>query len=399
MKVLIVDKLSSETVTALKKLNLEVEVRSDLKAETLPGAVADVGILIVRSTKVTAATIQAAPQLALVIRAGAGVDTIDLAAASERGIYVANCPGKNTLAVAELAIGLLIAADRRIVDAAVALRNGAWRKKEFGIARGLAGRTLGVLGFGAIGRAVACRAEALGMKLITWSPLDLTRQQAEELRIGYYDTPEEVAARADAVTIHVALTPETKHLVGKKFLDAMKPGAILINTSRGPLVDNAALREAIVAKKLRVGMDVFEGEPAGGEAEFAAKELASLITCTPHIGASTDQAADAVAAEVVRIIDLFLKTGHPAGTVNLCTTSPAAYSLVVRHLNQVGGLASILDALRAEKVNVEEMENTVFSGAKAGSCTLLLDQSPSEKLLGSLRGSPGVLSVTLSACG
>ena len=259
MKVLIVDKLSSSTVTELEKLHLQVEVRSDLSADTLPGAVADVGILVVRSTKVSAATIQAAPQLKLIIRAGAGVDTIDLAAASARGVYVANCPGKNTLAVAELAIGLLIAADRRIVDAAAALRNGSWQKKEFGKARGLAGRTLGILGFGAIGRAVFQRARALEMSIITWSPLDLTAQQAKDLGVGYFNTPEEVAARADAVTIHLALTPETKHLVGKKFLDAMKPGAILINTSRGPLVDTAALRAAIVEKKLRVAMDVFEG--------------------------------------------------------------------------------------------------------------------------------------------
>jgi D-3-phosphoglycerate dehydrogenase / 2-oxoglutarate reductase len=125
MKVLIVDKLSASTVTELEKLHLQVEVRGDLSADTLPGAVADVGVLVVRSTKVTAATIQAAPQLKLIIRAGAGVDTIDLAAATTRGVYVANCPGKNTLAVAELAIGLMIAADRRIVDAAMALRGGS----------------------------------------------------------------------------------------------------------------------------------------------------------------------------------------------------------------------------------------------------------------------------------
>jgi D-3-phosphoglycerate dehydrogenase / 2-oxoglutarate reductase len=316
MKVLIVDKLSSSTVTELEKLGLQVEVRSDLSADTLPGAVADVGVLVVRSTKVSAATIQAAGQLKLIIRAGAGVDTIDLAAATAHGVYVANCPGKNTLAVAELAIGLLIAADRRIVDASTALRNGSWRKKEFGKARGLAGRTLGILGFGAIGRAVFHRARALEMKIITWSPLDLTAEQAKELGVGYYNTPEEVAALADAVTIHVALTPETKHLVGKKFLDAMKPGAILINTSRGPLVDAAALRAAIAEKGLRAGMDVFEGEPAGGEAPFADKELASLITCTPHIGASTDQAADAIAAETVRIVKVFQQTGTPPGAVN-----------------------------------------------------------------------------------
>ena len=398
MKVLIVDKLSPATVTELEKLGLTVEVRSDLNADNLPTAVADVGVLVVRSTKVTAKTIAAAPLLSLIIRAGAGVDTIDLAAASARGIYVANCPGKNTLAVAELAIGLMIAADRRIVDASVALRGGSWKKKEFGKSRGLAGRTLGILGFGAIGRAVAQRATALGMKLVTWSPLDLTAEQAAELGIGYMNSVEEVAAVADVVTIHCALTPETKHLVGKKFFDAMKPGAILINTSRGPLVDTAALRTAIAEKKIRVGMDVFEGEPTGGEAEFADKELASMVTCTPHIGASTDQAADAIAAETVRIVKIFLETGRPAGTVNLATESKATHRLVVRCVNQVGVLAGILDQLREQGVNVEDVENTVFAGAKVACTSLLLDRAPNGKLVDSLRGSENVLSVTLNAC-
>ena len=229
------------------------------------------------------------------------MDTIDLTAASERGIYVANCPGKNTAAVAELAIGLLVAADRRIVDATVSMRDGAWQKKEFGKARGLAGRTLGILGFGAIGRAMAQRAAGLKMEVVVWSR-SLTPEIAEEYGVGFADSPEALAAASDAVSIHLASTPETKHRVGKTFLDAMKPGATLVNASRGPLVDTVALRAAIAEKGLRVGLDVFEGEPAGGETKWADKELAMLATCTPHIGASTDQAAEAVADEVVRIV-------------------------------------------------------------------------------------------------
>lgn len=231
MNVLIVDKLTSEVVNALENLGLQVAVRSDLNAETLPDAVGLTDILVVRSTKVTAATIQAARRLSLVIRAGAGVDTIDLATASARGIYVANCLGKNTAAVAELAIGLLVAADRRMVDATLAMRNGVWRKKEFGKAHGLAGRTLGVLGFGAIGKAVAKRATGLEMKAIAWSR-SLTSEAAESHGVGYAASPDELAATCDAVSIHLALTPETKHLVGRRFLDAMRPGAILINTAR-----------------------------------------------------------------------------------------------------------------------------------------------------------------------
>jgi D-3-phosphoglycerate dehydrogenase / 2-oxoglutarate reductase len=394
MNVLIVDKLSSEVVFSLEQLGLAVEVRGDLDAAKLPGAVAETDILVVRSTKVTAATIKAAPRLSLIIRAGAGVDTIDLAAASQQGIYVANCPGKNTLAVAELAIGLLVAADRRIVDATLAMRNGAWRKKEFGKARGLAGRTLGILGFGAIGKAVAQRAAGLEMKVIAWSR-SLTAEMAETHGVGCAASPLELAAASDAVSVHLALTPETKHFVGTEFLAALRPGAIVVNTSRGPLVDSQALRTAIAAKGLRVGLDVFEGEPAGGEAEWTDKELAAAVACTPHVGASTDQASEAVAAEVVRIIAAFAETGYPPGTVNLCAHSPAKFRLVVRHLNRVGVLAFVLGGLREEGINVEEMENTIFAGASAACCSMLLDQSPSEALLERMRKNADVLHVTL----
>jgi D-3-phosphoglycerate dehydrogenase len=359
-----------------------------------------VNILVVRSTKVTAATIQAAQGLSLIIRAGAGVDTIDIATASARGIYVANCPGKNTAAVAELAIGMLAAADRQIVNATVDLRNGAWKKKEYGKARGLAGRTLGILGFGAIGKAVAQRAKGLEMKVIAYDPVPqcLNAEIAKEAGVGYAATPLALAAASDAVSVHMASTPDTKYTINKKFLDALKPGTILINASRGGLVDTAALKTAIAEKGLRVGLDVFENEPAGGEAAFTDKELAAMVTATPHIGASTDQAAEAIAGEVTRIVELFLKTGHPAGTVNLCAHSPATHRLVVRHYNRVGVLASVLDGLREEGINIAEMENTIFDGAKAACCSLQLDKPPSLQLVGKLRADENVLHVLLTAC-
>ncbi len=236
-----------------------------------------------------------------------------------------------------------------------------------GKARGLAGRTLGILGFGAIGKAVAQRALGLEMKVVAWSR-SLTPAAAEEAGVGYAASPEELAKAADAVSVHLASTAETKHLVNKKFLDAMAPGTIFINTSRGALVDTEALRAAVAEKGLRVGLDVFEGEPAGGEAAWTDRELASLATCTPHVGASTDQAAEAIAAEVVRIVETFLRTGHPAGAVNLASGSPATQRMVVRHYDRVGVLAAVLDALREEGINVEEMENAVFAGAKAACC-------------------------------
>jgi D-3-phosphoglycerate dehydrogenase len=392
MNVLIADKVSSETTEQLKALGLNVSVQANLSAERLPAAIGDTHILVVRSTQVTAEALAAAPQLALVVRAGAGVNTIDVAEASRRGVYVANCPGKNTAAVAELAIGLLIAADRDLVSASLALRAGKWRKKHFGAARGLKGRTLGILGYGAIGQAVAERAKGLQMRIAAWSR-SLTPAAAEAEGVEFAKTPLALAQISDAVSVHLALTGETRRLVDDEFFRALRPGAIFVNTSRGEVVDTAALKRAISERGLRVGLDVFENEPSSGEGAFDDVDLAAAVTATPHIGASTDEASEAIAAEVVQIIEVFLKSGRPPGVVNLCARSPATHQLVVRHFNRVGVLASILDGLREEGVNVEEMENTIFAGANAACCTLHLDQPPSERLVTRLRSDPNILHV------
>lgn len=396
MKVLIADKMSSQTEVALRELGAKLEVKPDLSADDLPGAIGDAQVLIVRSTKVTAATIAAGKKLSLIVRAGAGVNTIDVDAASQRGIYVTNCPGKNSAAVAELAIGLLIACDRRIVNATNDLRNGQWRKKEYGKARGLRGRTLGIIGMGMIGKEVATRAQGLGMQVLAWSR-SLTEAAAEELGVEYCASPLEIARRSDAVTLHVAAAAETNRLVNKEFLDALPNGAILINTSRGEVIDQGALIDAIQRKNLRVGLDVFADEPKPGEAPFADTELAKLVTATPHIGASTDEASEAIAEESVRIIRLFRETGKPVNTVNMCARTPATHSLVVRHFNRVGVLASILDLLREEGINVEEMENTIFAGAKAACCTLQLDTPPSDAVIAALTQNDAILQVSLES--
>jgi D-3-phosphoglycerate dehydrogenase len=394
--VLIADKLASSVVDRLSALVAEVRNEPNLSADDLRGALKGVDILIVRSTKVTFAALEAADTLSLIIRAGAGVNTIDVAAASARGIQVANCPGVNAAAVAELAIGLLIAADRRIVDACADLRQGRWRKAAYGSGYGLKGRTLGLLGYGSIGKAVGAAAQGLGMRVMAWSR-SLTDAAAESYGIDRAVDPIELAASSDAVSIHIAYVPETRHLVNQQFLSAMRDGSILINTSRGEIVDTAALREALDVKKLRVAADVFEHEPEGGEADFKDIELASRITATPHIGASTAQTSEAIGAEVVRIVEQFVHSGRSPGTVNICAKSPATFSLVVRHYNRVGVLASVLDALRAENINVEEMENTIFEGGKAALCCLRLDDRPSSPLVEGLARDPAMLKVSLRA--
>ncbi len=394
MKVLLADSLSPQATEALQNAGMDVAVRPDLSGDQLPAAIAQQHVLVVRSTKVTAATIDAADSLSLIVRAGAGVNTIDVGAASRRGIYVSNCPGKNSNAVAELTMGLLVACDRRIANATFDMRQGRWRKKAYGDSHGLMGRTLGVLGLGMIGREVARQAQAMGMKVRGWSR-SLTPELADAWEIEYAATPQELASDCDAVTVHLAAGPETKGLINDAFLQAMPAGAIFINTSRGDLVDTEALKAAITSRGLRVGLDVFSDEPAGGEAEFPDTALAELITCTPHIGASTRQSSDAIADEVVRIVHVFRETGRPPNSVNLCQRTPATHSLVVRHFNRVGVLAGVLDGLRREGVNVEEMDNAVFDGAQAACCTLQLDQEPTAGLLAELAAQEHILQVQL----
>jgi D-3-phosphoglycerate dehydrogenase / 2-oxoglutarate reductase len=364
----------------LERMGCEITNEPDLTAEEIPAKIADNEVLIVRSTKVTEATIDVAESLSLIIRAGAGVNTIALDAAAKKGIHVANCPGKNSDAVAELAIGLLIAADRRISFAHKDIQNGEWKKKEYGKASGLKGRTLGLIGLGSIGKSVVKRALGLEMNVIGWSR-SLTPEKAEELGIGFCRSAFEVAEKAAAVSLHIAVKPETEHMVNAEFLSKMRDGAILINTSRGEIVDTEALKQAIIDKNLRVALDVFENEPKGGVAEFADTELAKLATCTPHVGASTDQSTEAIAEEVVSIVEAYQESGIPLNVVNIRQKSSAVYSLVIRHYNKVGVLAGVLDTLRDKDINIEEMQNVIFEGGYTATCSLKLDRKPSADVI------------------
>ena len=394
MKTLVADKVSSKMVSDLKALGCDVVLNPDLTAEALPAALAGVEILIVRSTKVSAEAIAAGTSLSLIIRAGAGTNTIDIKTASEKGIYVANCPGTNTDAVAELAIGLLIAADRRIADALIDLRAGKWRKKEYGKARGLKDRTLGIIGLGHIGSAVAKRAQAMGMNVIAWSR-SLTPEKAKALGVGYCASLAAVAEQADAISLHLALSNETRGIINSQFFGLMKTGALLVNTARSEVVDSAALKDALRSGRIRAALDVFENEPAGGEADFTDQEMAALLSAaTPHIGASTDQAEEAIAEETVRIAETFMATGKPPNAVNPRQLHTGV-RCIIRHYNRVGVLANVLHELRSEGINIEEMENTIFEGELAACCSLILDQTPSEALLQRIAASQHVIQAML----
>ncbi len=397
MQILVADKFPDSAVARMKELGFAVAYSAGLKGDALADEVkkTKAEALIVRSTKVSESMMEGG-HLSLIIRAGSGYDTIDVEAASRRGIYVSNCPGKNSTAVAELAWGLILSLDRRIPDNTADLRNGIWKKKEYGKARGLKGRTLGLVGLGQIGRLMIPRAEAFGMPVVAWSR-SLTEERAAGLGIERKSSPEEVAASSDVVSVHVALNPETKQLCDEKFFTALRPGAYFINTSRGGTVDQAALEKAIQEKGIRAGLDVFANEPGAGDNKFE-DPIAQLpgVYGTHHIGASTDQAQEAIADEAVRILTTYRDTGHVPNVVNLCHHSPATRMLVVRHRDKVGVLAHVLDELRAAGINVQEMENVVFDGAEAAIARIHLDGEPAKSALEKIQsGNENILALDL----
>jgi D-3-phosphoglycerate dehydrogenase / 2-oxoglutarate reductase len=403
MKVLIADKFEPSGTDGLKAAGCEVVSDPDLHDDALRDAIAATGadVLVVRGTKVTAAMLDAG-RLSLIVRAGAGYNTIDVPAASKRGIYVSNCPGKNAIAVAELAFALMLAIDRRVPDNVAELRAGKWNKKEYSKARGLFGKTLGLLGVGNIGQEMIRRAGGFGLNVVIWSRRfagqrrPLADHEARELgvesalrqvAIEIEPTPADVAARADILSLHLALGPETRGLVNAGVLGRLKPGAVLINTARGEVVDEAAVASAVRERGLRVGLDVFAQEPAGATGEFVG-ELASLpgVYGTHHIGASTEQAQEAIAAETVRIIRTFKETGRVPNVVNLAKRTPATHMLVVRHRDRPGVLAHVFDHLRSANLNVQETENIVFDGAEAAVARINLDGEPSSGVCAQIKG-------------
>jgi D-3-phosphoglycerate dehydrogenase len=397
MIVLVADKFPADGIAQLREAAGEVVYEPDVKGDALTAAVRSSGaeVLIVRSTEVPAETLRAG-KLGLVVRAGAGYNTIDVATASELGVYVSNCPGKNSIAVAELAFGLLLALDRRLVDNAIDLRAGVWNKKEYGQAAGLFGRTLGVVGTGAIGRELIARGRAFGMPVVAWSR-SLTDEGARALGVERLASPVEVAAAADAVSVHLALKPETRGLLGADFFAAMKPAALFVNTARAEVVDEAALVAAVRGKKVRAAVDVFAGEPAGGTGKVESALFAEPgIIGTHHIGASTEQAQQAIADETVRIVREYATSGRVPNCVNIAKRTPATHLLVVRHRDRVGVLAHVFGRLKDAGINAQQTENIVFDGAAAAMARIQLDQAPKAETLEAIRaGSPDVLELKL----
>ena len=397
MTILVADNIADVGIETLKRAGHEVVEQPTLNSDGLVEALSNHApqVLVVRSTRVTADALDASPHLGLIVRAGAGYDTIDVEGASNRGIFVANCPGKNSVAVAELTMGLILALDRRIPDNVAEARAGHWNKKAFAKAAGIKNRRLGVIGVGSIGEAVIRRAKAFDLNVIAWSR-SLAREDAERLGVGWRSDPIDIAADADIVTLHVAATSDTKHLADRAFFEAMSDGALFINTTRASVVDEEALAWAVDAKDLRVGLDVMAGEPSQKEGSFA-HPLAghSNVYMTHHIGASTQQAQNATAKEAARVVTTYDETGAVPNCVNLATQTPATHQITVRHRDKVGVLAAVLDEMRRVGWNIQEMDNLIFEGAQAASASIRFDGEPDEETIRRIENHDDVFAVTM----
>lgn len=385
LNVLVADQLPAAKVEEIKKIpGISCQYRPDLTEENLMDAVESTHILCVRSTRVTEATIAKARALMLIIRVGSGTNTIHVDAASHRGIYVANCPGKNAVAVAELALGLMLALDRQIPQATASLRNHQWQKKLYSKAQGIKGKRLGLVGFGQIGKAVAKRALSFEMQVVAYDKI-LTPTQAEQEEVIFCADLDQLCRECDVISLHLPYNPETRHLFSRERFGLMKPGCIFINTSRGEIHDQAALLDAMNEKGLRVGLDVFEQEPAA-EGTFDAPILQHPnFVGTPHIGASTQQAQDAVADEAIRIIRDFVEHGIVHHCVNLQEHTDVQVQMIVRHFNKVGVLASVMELLRMYDINIEGMSNTIFKEGKTAVAVMELSHVPPNDLLSQLQ--------------
>ena len=290
-RVLICDPIHEEGIEKLREAGFQVDVKPEISAEELREAVSNYEVLVVRSrTKVRREIIERGEKLKVIGRAGVGLDNIDLEAAEEKGVKVLNTPEAPAYAVAELTLGLLLCLARQIPRADQSMKEGKWAKKLF---RGwqLRGKTLGVIGLGHIGEKVARLAKAFGMKILITKRTPPPPEVLEELEAEFIPL-EQLLQRSDVVSIHVPLTPQTRHMIGEKEIALMKNGAFIINTSRGQIVDEKALYKALESGKLGgAALDVFETEPP---TDYALMRLPNVV-CTPHIGAQTVEAQKAAA--------------------------------------------------------------------------------------------------------
>ncbi len=316
VRVLVSDKLSEAGLSVLRNAaDVELEYRPGMSEDELCAVIGDFDGLIIRSaTQVTARVVEAADRLRVVGRAGIGVDNVDIPAASRRGIVVMNTPTGNSVTTAEHALALLASLARKIPQAVASMRSGKWEKSKFQ-GREIAYKTLGIIGLGNIGRIVADRAQGLKMKVIGVDPV-MSSDRAAELGIELVEL-DDLLERADFLTIHAPLTPETKNMINDAAFNKMKNGALIVNAARGGIVDEEALVRAIEEGKIAgAALDVFGQEPIDPEHPLLGLDN---VLCTPHLGASTSEAQERVAVEIAEQAVAYLQLGIVKNAVNVPT--------------------------------------------------------------------------------
>jgi len=351
MRIVVADDLP---VSSLDLLRAEpgwvIDARSGRTPDALATDVADADAILVRSaTRIDARLMDAAPRLRIIARAGTGVDNVDVAAASSRGILVVNAPGANSISVAEHACALMLALARSVPAADRAMKSAKWEKKRF-LGTELRGKTLGIAGLGRIGQEVAQRARAFGMRVVAHDPY-ISEEVAAGLGVELMSL-DRVCATADYLTLHLPSTAETKHLFDDQRFAACKAGIRLINTARGELIDEGALRRAIEAGIVSAAaLDVFETEPP---ADWSLAQLPQVIA-TPHIAASTEEAQELVGIETAATVRDFLRDGLVRNAVNFPSIHPDELQRLqpwIRLTDFLGGLASQMGAARIEALGV-----------------------------------------------
>lgn len=378
MHIVIADSLPSSAAELLRGAGWSVDAKSGRKADELARDLANADALIVRSaTQVTAELIAAAPNLRVVARAGTGVDNVDVAAATARGILVMNAAGANSVSVAELAVGFLVALARAIPAADASMKQGVWDKKRF-MGSELRGKVLGVVGFGRIGREVAARARAFGMEILAYDPF-LASRAADAAGVPLV-TLDEVLAKADFLTLHVPALAETRHLINAERLARVKKGVRIVNTARGELIDDAALAAAIQSGHVGgAALDVFDPEPP---ADWTLVKLPQVIA-TPHIAASTVEGQELVGNETAVQVRDYLKDGIIRNAVNFPSVPPEDVPKLRPYLDLAQRLGSMVSQLVPERPDeigiryygplVSAYDNVIGSAVLAGALSRSFD--------------------------
>ncbi len=353
VRVLVSDKLAEAGLDVLREASgVELEFRPGMSEDELCEVIGDYDGLIIRSgTQVTSRVVDAAEKLRVIGRAGMGVDNVDIPAASRRGIVVMNTPTGNSVTTAEHALALLAALARNIPQAVGSMRSGKWEKSKFQ-GREIAHKTLGIIGLGNIGRIVADRAQGLKMKVIGVDPV-MSSERAAELGIELVGL-DELLSRADFITIHAPLTPETKNMISDAAFGKMKDGALLVNAARGGIVDEEALARAITDGKIAgAALDVFGQEPVDPNNPLL--QLDNVL-CTPHLGASTSEAQERVAVEIAEQAIDYLENGTVKNAVNVPALPAEIAERLKPYIDVARALGSIVGQL--EPIDVREIRVT-----------------------------------------